>query len=74
MASRRQVRRLGGRRAGGVRPTSWPFGERSFWGTTPDAHPYGFFGAVRWGRLLALILVWGLGLFAVVVLAALLFG
>jgi hypothetical protein len=74
MASRRQVRRLGRRRAGGVRPTSWPFGERPLWGTTPDAHPYGSYRSVRWGRLLVLILAWGLGLFAVMVVAALLFG
>ena len=71
---RRRVRRLGRNREGGVRPQWWPFGDRPFYGSTPDLYPYGYWGSIRWGRLLALVLVWGLGLFAIMVVVAVLLG
>jgi hypothetical protein len=65
------VRRLGRNRAGGVRPVWWPFGDVPFYGSTPDMHPYGYWRSIRWGRMAALVLAWGLGLFAVMVVVAL---
>jgi hypothetical protein len=40
----------------------WPFGEYGLGQPTP---PSGYFGSVRWVKLVTLILVWGTGLLVV---------
>ena len=66
---RRRVRPLR-HRHGGVRPLYWPFGDFTGIRQAGD-RPYGYAGSIRWGVLARLVLVYGLGLFAVMVLVAL---
>jgi hypothetical protein len=67
--SRRRVRSLR-HRHGGVRPLFWPFGD--FTGIRPFGdRPAGYAGSIRWGVLARLVLVYGLGLFALMVAVAL---
>jgi hypothetical protein len=57
-------------RHGGVRPLYWPFGD--FSGIRQvGGRPAGYAGSIRWGVLARLVLVYGLGLFALMVLVAL---
>jgi hypothetical protein len=67
--ARRRVRSLR-HRHGGVRPLLWPFGDWTT-GRQISDRPYGYFGSVRWGVLARLVLVFGLGLFALMVVVAL---
>jgi hypothetical protein len=67
--ARRRVRSLR-HRHGGVRPLFWPFGDYA--GIRNFGHrPAGYTGSIRWGVLARLVLVYGLGLFALIVAGAL---
>ena len=63
---RRRVRSLG-HRHGGVRRLYWPAGDFAASGRQIGDYPQGYFTSIRWGVLARLILVWGLGLFALMV-------
>jgi hypothetical protein len=65
---RRRVRSLG-HRHGGVRPLYWPFGDHT--GIRQVGRPAGYAGSIRWGVLARLVLVYGVGLFALMVVVAL---
>lgn len=67
---RRRVRSLRPRH-GGVRPLYWPFGDLSGIRQVRD-HPAGYERSIRWRPLARLVLLYGLGLFAVMVGVALL--
>jgi len=67
---RRRVRSLR-HRHGGVRPLSWPFGDFTGIRQIGGGRPADYTGSIRWGVLARLVLVYGLGLFALMVLVAL---
>jgi hypothetical protein len=58
-------------RHGGVRRLFWPAGDFTASATPLEEYPAGCFTSIRWGVLARLVLVYGLGLFAVLVGVAL---